>query len=199
MTEEYTIALKVGAAESEEVSSEATGGDALLVQLAKQDSRHFKALYEKYFKCIYGFVFHRIRDKDEALDITSQVFLKGLLKIDTYRYMKLPFSAWLYKIAFNEINQFYRKASRAKTVILEDHAVKQISEEIEDENLEWRKEKLARVLQWFKPKEMELIELRFQLGMSYKEIAGIIGGSEINARVRLHRLISKIKDMWEES
>ena len=52
-----------------------------LIHQSQADPEAFRPLYEKYFKRIFLFVHHRVGDKDLTSDITSQVFLKALLKI----------------------------------------------------------------------------------------------------------------------
>ncbi len=91
----------------------------ILVKRSQSDSEAFKPLYEKYFKKIFLFIFHRTGDKELTGDLTQQVFLKALKGISKFQLRGLPFSAWLYRIAINECNDFFRKSKRAR-VILDD-------------------------------------------------------------------------------
>ena len=65
-------------------------------------------LYDKHYKAIYLFIFHRIYDKEITADLTSQVFLKALINLKTFKYKNVPFKAWLMRIASNEVGQYYR-------------------------------------------------------------------------------------------
>ena len=85
--------------------------ERLLVDRAKRDPEAFGALYDRYFSQIYRFVFSRLRDQTSAEDVTSEVFMKALRSIPRYQDTGRPFTAWLYQISVNTINDRYR-ASR---------------------------------------------------------------------------------------
>src|ERR1700726_5140606 len=79
-----------------------------LVERAKQDADAFGELYDHYFGQIYRFVFSRLRDQEAAEDVTSEVFFKALRAIGRSKPSGHPFSAWLYQISVNAINDHYR-------------------------------------------------------------------------------------------
>src|SRR5260370_39858800 len=89
-----------------------------LVERAKRDAEAFGELYDHYFGQIYRFVYSRLHDQDAAEDVTSEVFFKALRAIGRYRPSGHPFSAWLYQISVNAINDHYR--SRRTTSSIED-------------------------------------------------------------------------------
>ena len=74
------------------------------MEAARDNPAAFGVLYEKYFRQIYLFVFRRTDDEDIAADLTSEVFLKAMLSLKNLKFQGVPFSAWLYRIASNEIN-----------------------------------------------------------------------------------------------
>jgi len=79
-----------------------------LVERAKQDADAFGELYDHYFGQIYRFVCSRLHDQVSAEDVTSEVFFKALRAIGRYKPSGHPFSAWLYQISVNAINDHYR-------------------------------------------------------------------------------------------
>ena len=81
-----------------------------LVERAKTDAEAFGTLYDRHFVRIYRFVYSRVRDRDTAEDVTSEVFCKALGAIGHYQPSGHPFSAWLFRIAINAINDHYRAA-----------------------------------------------------------------------------------------
>ena len=171
--------------------------DEALILRSKADPEAFKPLYEKYFKKIYLFVLHRLADRQLAADITSQVFLKSLVHIGKFNFRGLPFSAWLFRIALNECNDYFRKSNRYRVVTIDDQHLEHLFEELtsdsQEENL---REQLPRILQKLSVEELQLIELRFFDQRPFKEIADIIGITETYAKVKVYRVLQKMKKLF---
>jgi RNA polymerase sigma-70 factor (ECF subfamily) len=167
------------------------------VRKAKGDPAAFRLLYEKYYKPIFVFILHRTSDKMLSADITSQVFLKALVALDKYEFRGLPFSSWLYRIAVNECNSFFRKKKYARTVVLEDKHADHVYEEMFGEsNAEELRQKLPLILQRLKPSELELIELRFLDGRPFKEVGEILDMSETHVKTKTYRTLDKMKKLF---
>lgn len=79
-----------------------------LVERAKTDAEAFGTLYDRYFTRIHRFVYSRVPDRETAEDVTSDVFCKALAAVGRYQPSGRPFSAWLFRIAINAINDHYR-------------------------------------------------------------------------------------------
>ena len=90
--------------------------DAELVARAKADAEAFGALYERYVKKIYNYVYYRTGDPHEAEDLTARVFQRAMVSLDRYTSRGLPFSAWLYRIAHNLVANWHRDRGRRKIV-----------------------------------------------------------------------------------
>jgi RNA polymerase sigma-70 factor (ECF subfamily) len=167
------------------------------VRKAQEHPEAFRPIYEKYYKTIFVFVLHRVGEKEIAADVTSQVFLKALLNIGRYQFRGFPFSAWLYRMAINECNEFFRKNKRERFVVLEDEAVEMLYEEMFGYDIvEEMKLKLPMILEKLKPDELQLIELRFMESRPFKEVAEILGISENYAKVRTYRILEKMKMLF---
>ncbi len=164
------------------------------VQRAQQNPAHFRGLYERYHEPIFRFIFKRTVDEVLSGDLTAQVFLKALQNLSNYAYKGVPFSAWLFRIASNEIAQHYRKIKKQRVVSLEENRVQEIEEEYEDKaTLEINIEVLKDVIQDLKPPEVLLLELRFFEKRPFKEVADILEITENNAKVKIYRLLQKMK------
>jgi RNA polymerase sigma-70 factor (ECF subfamily) len=182
---------------SEIASTQRVASDEDLILQAKTDARAFRPLYEKYYKPIFLFVLHRAGDKELSADLTSQVFLKALVGLEKYNFRGLPFSSWLYRIAINECNSFFRKNKNVRTVMLEDHHADRVYEEMFGENTaEELKRNLPHILQKLRPAELQLIELRFLEGRAFKEVAEILNISETHAKVKTYRILGKMKKLF---
>ena len=87
-----------------------------LVDRAKVDAEAFGELYDHYFGQIHRFIYSRMRDREAAEDVTSEVFLKALRAIGRYQPSGHPFSAWLYQISVNAITDHYRSRKPASDI-----------------------------------------------------------------------------------
>ena len=168
-----------------------------IIEAAKKDAAQFQPLYEKYFKRIFLFVYHRIEDRDTSSDVTSQIFLKAMQRLHQFQLRGLPFSAWLYRIAINECTDYFRKSRRSKVVYVEEVAFQHLFEEMFPEDPQDQLEKkLQMVLQQLKPAELEIIELRYFENMPFKTVAHVLDISEVNAKVRTYRTLDKMKRIF---
>lgn len=170
-----------------------------LIEKAKRNNADFRPLYEHYYKPIFLFVLRRIGDKELTADITSQIFLKALQAINRYTDQGVPFSAWLYRIAINEVNMFFRSQKRERFVTVESEMLVDLHEELTSElSVERLKDRLAAMLQKLSEAELHLIELRFFERLSFKEIARILTLTEVNAKVKVYRTLDKLKKYFKD-
>ncbi|MBK9192608.1 MAG: sigma-70 family RNA polymerase sigma factor [Crocinitomicaceae bacterium] len=173
--------------------------DSALVVAAQKDRNAFAAIYDKYFDRIYLFIYKRVGDEQLAGDICQETMLKVMMNIHKYEDRGLPFSAWLYRIASNEVNLYYRGQKKNTTVEIQEKHLKELMHEghlgkIESEE---DQEKLIQMLSRLKPEYTEIIELRFFMEYSFKEIAEFYNITEANAKMRLYRIFEKMKDDWK--
>lgn len=176
------------------VTQQAMEEEWLEVQAAQQNPAKFRVLYQRYHEPIFRFVFKRTVDEVLAADLTSQVFLKAMQKIDKYVFKGVPFSAWLFRIASNEIAQHFRKQNKSRVVALEERTAHDLEDEYEDKaDLDININLLKSVIQDLKPDEVELLELRFFEKRPFKEVADILDITENNAKVKIYRLLQKMK------
>lgn len=165
------------------------------IEAAKKDPARFDVLYEKYYKSIFVFVYRRVGDEDLAADITSQVFLKALINIKKYEFKGVPFSAWLFRIAFNEINMYFRKNNADRIVSLDKSGIVSILSEAKEEDNSDVQKRMMKALEQMTEEDTQLIELRFFEKRSFAEVGNIVGITENNAKVKVYRIIDKIKKL----
>jgi RNA polymerase sigma-70 factor, ECF subfamily len=160
---------------------------------SKKDPKAFGELYEKYFDRIFNYVFRQTDDEDLTADLCSQTFLSALKNLERYEFRGVPFSAWLYKIASNEINKHYRKEKRDKVFSIEELRIREL---IDQANSDWDEEIIQRLLNYLKelPTEMlEVLELRFFEDKDFKEIAFILDITESGAKMRTYRALDRLR------
>lgn len=165
------------------------------IRAAIADPQAFGVLYDKYYLRIFRYVFQRVEDEDTAADITSVVFSKALFGLNKYQFRGVPFSAWLFRVAQNELNQVFRKNKVQKVVNIPMENLAQIAEDTNEENLEERIETLKNAMKNLSEDELELVEQRYFENRSYKEMGEILDMEENNARVKTFRVIQKLKNL----
>lgn len=164
-----------------------------IIEQSKKDAKAFGVLYENYFDRIYYFIYRQTDDEDIAGDLCSQTFLNALNNLKRYEFRGFPFSAWLYKIASNEVNKFYRKNNRSKVFSLEVLKIKELVEQVDEG---WDEEQIKKLVEFMKnlPTDMlQVLELRFYEDKDFKEIAYILDITESGAKMRTYRALDKLR------
>ena len=175
------------------VPADALQQEWLEVQAAVSDRAQFRPLYERYYEPVFRFLFKRTADEALTADLCSQVFLKAMQGLESYSFQGVPFSAWLFRIASNELGQHYRALRKNRVVSAEETQLGQLAEEMEDDDLQGKHEALLGLLDELEQADMELIEMRFFEERPFKEIAEILNITEANAKMRTYRILERMK------
>ncbi|MEW6467363.1 MAG: sigma-70 family RNA polymerase sigma factor [Bacteroidota bacterium] len=176
-------------------SKEEIQAEMALVNAAKGNPDLFAPLYDKYYKPVFLFIFRRTEDEALTADLTQHVFIAAMINIRRFQFKGVPFSAWLYRIAFNEINMYFRKAKRERTVSIGQSDLKHLCEEAGESESEANNALLMKALGRLRDDELQLVELRFFEQRPFAEIGQITGLTENNAKVKLYRILEKLKNM----
>ena len=177
------------------VSQETMQAEWKEVQAAQSNPAHFRPLYDRYFEQIFRFVFKRTAEENVAADVCSQVFLKALQQLHKYQFKGVPFSAWLYRIASNEVAQHYRNTQKSRVVSVEDYNISDVIDEMSEGDNEQARQLMLDSLQDLKESDLALIEMRFFEQRPFKEIADILEITESNAKVKTYRILEKLKKL----
>ena len=164
------------------------------IEKARENPRAFSVLYNRYYRDIYLFVYRRISDKDDTEDVVSHIFIKAMTNLSKYQFRGLPFSSWLFRIASNEVNLFFRASKKIRNVSIEDAGVDKLRSDFEEQEV-LDTYILASILNFLKEDEVELLEMRYFEGLSIKEVAEILSISESNVKVKVFRLLEKIRKL----
>ena len=168
-----------------------------IIRDAKKNPEAFRRIYERCYPLIFRFVLHRVGDKELTADLTSQVFLKALQSLHRFTFRGFPFSSWLYRIAVNECNSYFRKNKQHRVVVLEEaHAEMLYEEMFGNEALADLKAKLPLIMEKLPLEDIQYIELRFLEERAFKEVAEIMGVSENYAKVKTYRVLDKMKKLF---
>ena len=148
--------------------------ERLLVEAAQDDPARFADLYEIHFERVYAYVARRVRDRDVAEDLTSDVFQKALANLPRFQWRGAPFAAWLFRIAANVIADRFKHAAPEGAV--SDRPV-MASTEINLEEVE-RRARLFRLVSELPDDQGRVIAMRFGEEKSIKQIANELGRSD---------------------
>jgi RNA polymerase sigma-70 factor (ECF subfamily) len=153
---------------------------------------YFDFLYETYITKIYNFVFYKTHHKETAEDLTSQIFMKALENITSFKDQEGFFSAWIFRIARNLVIDYYRK-SKASYNIEDGWDLKSNEDLFKETSNKVKLDKVRDYLKNFDAIQRDIVILRVWNELSYKEISKVIGKSEANCKMIFSRIISKVK------
>lgn len=168
-----------------------------LVSLAKQgDSQAFGLLYDNFSARIFKYISLKVQDRQEAQDILQEVFIKAYKGLGGLREGEdLNFSAWLYKIAANTVNDYFRKKYRTpETVDIEDNLDAAATPSVEQEiTIKSDVETARQAFAQLKPIYREVLELRFLQDLSLDEVAKILNKSNLSIRLIQFRALKRVR------
>lgn len=169
--------------------------EARLIEEAKKNPQGFEPLYKKYYERILRFVYKRMENLDDTREITSGVFIKALTNIGKYKDRGHPFSSWLYRIALNEIAQFYRDAKKLRVISIDSFGANRLADET-GKNGDDLSPVLARAMEHLEVDEVHLLELRFFENKAFAEVGAILDITENNAKVKTYRVLDKLREIF---
>ena len=174
-----------------------------LLQQIRKDPKKFGDLYDLYFDKILNYVFRRTSDFDLARDITSEVFIKVYLNLWMFRWRKISIGAWIYRIATNEVNQYFRKKKYEAKNLKEwevDRLFQRgsIDSEKEDAMRELQShedfKRVQSILQTMEIKFQEVIALRYFDRKTIREVSEIVKKKEGTVKSLISRGLKKIRN-----
>ena len=177
-----------------EPSEAESSDDESLVAEARTNPAAFADLYERYRPSIYGFALRRLGDPHRAEDVTSQVFLRALRGLPTYR--SGSFRGWLFQIARNTVADSHRRERPTTSDdVLADRADPQPGP-LELTEIREAREQLHAILDQLSGSQREIIRLRMQ-GLTGQEIADELGMGLAAVKSAQYRAFDKIRSLME--
>ena len=165
------------------------------VQKAAKDPRQFQILYDRYFSAIFNYIYRKIDDEDITADLSSQTFLKAMKNLKKYEFRGVPFSAWLYRIASNEVNKHYRQTNKKLVFSFEEYEFENLIEQNSEKDDELDIDYIIRQMHKMSESDIEILELRFFESKCFAEIAYILEITEANAKMSTYRAIDKLRKL----
>jgi len=157
--------------------------------VSKGDLDKSAILYERYKKSLLNFFLYRQSDRENARDLTQQVFLRVLRYRHTYRE-GASFKTWIFEVARNVFHDYLKQNPTLSDI--KDIPDTYDTEDESEEQYQYLHVALAQLPDQYRE---VLILSRFQ-NMSYDEIGQTLGLSVPNVKVRVFRAIQKLRDLY---
>ena len=178
-----------------------------LINQCRDNPVTFGIVFDTWYKPVFGYIFRRTADYDLSKDIAAETFLKAFLKINNFKWRGISLSAWLYRIATNELNQYYRsskyKPQSLQQLLENPHMEKLLHQSADDEREIMEMEvsayndyNLIRAnVQKLDVKYQEVIALRYFEQKNNSEISMILDKNEGTVKSLLSRGLEKLRNM----
>lgn len=174
-----------------------------LLNKIKTNPEHFSELFKLYYKPIFGYIFRRTGNFDDAADIAADTFFKAFKHIDSFSYNGISIKIWLYRIATNETNLYFRHKQKHNSLFeridFENKTDFNLFLQDDKKELELELQKHDQFLEVLKnlktlsTKYQEVIALRYFEGKQNKEIAEILNINEGTLKSLLSRGLEKLR------
>ena len=163
-----------------------------LIALAWSDRAAFVQLYCSHYDAVFRYCVHRLFERTAAEDVTSDVFLKVVENIHSFKGTEKQFRCWLYRIATNAINNYLRKTVRRNRLL--KVAREQTNRQVADCGESAEKLALLREAVFtLRPRYQTIITLRFFENLKLTEIAEVLGSNPGTIRSQLARALAKLR------
>jgi RNA polymerase sigma-70 factor (ECF subfamily) len=174
--------------------------DTALVRACQRgDIEAFEQIFRVYRNPVFRLAYRFTGNRDDAEDLTQEIFLKVFENIGSFRY-ESSFATWLYRIAVNTCMNFQRDKKPAESLGVTDDLGSSVSPEAICERGELQRKIEAEIASLPNPLKIAFLLVVVE-GMTYREASEILGLSVDALRMRVSRarqiLREKLKGYME--
>jgi RNA polymerase sigma-70 factor (ECF subfamily) len=155
------------------------------------DRSAFARLVERYWDRLYRWLYHLTRDRHTAEDLAQETFLKALAGLGSFRAGS-NFRAWVFKIGHNNFVNHKRADRRTKHPLPEDAAAPEVGGPVDAAENREALEMVARAVAELPSDFRSALLLRVEEGLSFREVAKVLGTTEETARWRVFKARQKL-------
>src|SRR6266699_728816 len=160
------------------------------------DMTAFDEVMIRYERQIYRVCYRFVDNRDDAMDLAQEVFIKAFEHLATFR-RESSLKTWLYRIAMNHCINHVKKHSQ-EFVAVSEYTVKiQASTQVQLEDREQR-EHFRRMVKRLPPKQKAILELRINEQLSYEEIAKMSGRSVSTIKASVFFALEKLRKLVKD-
>lgn len=161
------------------------------------NAQEFQTFYQENLGLIYRFVYSKVGNREEAEDLTSQIFTKAVRGVDTERGV-LSMQKWLFQVARTTIADYWRTYYRISVSSLEELLEAGWEGPANEEATAFNAspvERVQRILQALPEHYREVLHCRFLLNLSIRDTALRMGLTEANIKVLQFRALKRAADL----
>jgi RNA polymerase sigma-70 factor (ECF subfamily) len=159
-----------------------------------------QSLYEVYYPKVYNYAFLQLGDVQAAEDLSSDVMLKMVESIKSYRFKGLPFSAWVFRIARNRLIDLHRRRKRRGEVDLSESIAGTLASPQVMAERAIERGQIQVALKHLTDEQRQVIVLKFIEGFDNRSIGSIMGRSEGAIKSLQHRALGALRRiLYEEA
>lgn len=158
-----------------------------------------ETLYRTHVRGLYAFIYSRVGNREAAEDITGDVFVKALAHLDPEREDH-SIVAWLYRVARNAVNDYWRVGQGARVIALDEARAARGPHLLPDPaRREQTAARAAALLEQLPENYRTVLSRRLLQGLSIAETAQQMGISEANVKVLQHRALKRAATLREDT
>jgi RNA polymerase sigma-70 factor (ECF subfamily) len=161
------------------------------------DTAAFDEIMIRYERQIYRVCYRFVENRDDAMDLAQDVFVKAFEHLPTFR-RESSLKTWLYRIAINHCINHVKKHSQQFVEVTEftRSVHPAIQRQLEDQE---QREYFRRLIKRLPPKQKAILELRINEQLSYEEIARISGRSVSTIKASVFFALDKLRKFVKHS
>jgi len=176
------------------------GDKAALIRRAKQgDPTAFAEIYDQHQPAIYRYIYYRLGDTATTEDLTSQVFVRMVEKIDTFTYRGQSILAWLYTIARNLIIDHRRRAGQVTMLPLDERLAANGNDVERATERALARRRLTAALAHLTQDQRQVILLKFIEDMNNEQVAHVLDKSVGAVKSLQHRALAALRRVLERN
>ena len=168
--------------------------DSLVDRAVRGDTEAFGRLYDMYADNVYRHIYYRTTSVEDARDLTQDVFAKAWENLPRYRRTATPFLGWLFTISHNRVIDYYRTKKTHK-YIDSDLAPGSGGSPEESAEASLTQDRIRQAILQLSGDQQHAALLCLVEGLDHKEVAAVMGKSEGNVRVIVHRALKRMREI----
>jgi RNA polymerase sigma-70 factor (ECF subfamily) len=169
----------------------------LIQQAKKGDPAAFAEIYDRHQPAIYRYIFYRVGDAATAEDLTSEVFVRLVERIDRFTYRGRPLLAWLYTIARNLVADHHRRAGQPSPLPLDERLMAGTADPEETVARRLTQQRLVAAIAHLTEDQRQVLLLRFVEGLDNETVARLLGKSVGAVKALQHRALAALRRILE--